>query len=96
MVRKHHGLKGHESEQTQETMEDRGTWHAAVHGVAKESDTTQWLNKNHNQSIFFYSFLIVSFFLATDFNIGYTFEPSKFLKNHLAFIFIVFISMLAS
>ena len=25
---------------------DRGAWRAIVHGVAKESDTTEWLNKN--------------------------------------------------
>ena len=24
---------------------DRETWHAAVYGVAKESDTTEWLNR---------------------------------------------------
>ena len=29
---------------------DRGTWQAIVHGVAKDSDTTQQLNnKNHNK-----------------------------------------------
>ena len=25
---------------------DRGAWWAIVHGVTKESDTTQWLNNN--------------------------------------------------
>ena len=35
MVRQHHGLNGHESEQTPEVVEDRGAWHAAVRGVAK-------------------------------------------------------------
>ena len=27
---------------------DRGAWRAIVHGVAKESDTTQWLNNSSN------------------------------------------------
>ena len=29
-----------------EIVKDRGPWHAAVHGVRKESDTTKWLNSN--------------------------------------------------
>ena len=33
IVRWHHRLNGHESEQ--EIVEDRGAWHAAVHGVTK-------------------------------------------------------------
>ena len=28
---------------------DRGTWWATVHGVTKESDTTQQLNHNNSQ-----------------------------------------------
>ena len=28
---------------------DRGAWRATVHGVTKESDTTQWLNSNNNK-----------------------------------------------
>ena len=28
---------------------DRGAWRATVHGVAKESDTTQWLNNSNKQ-----------------------------------------------
>ena len=36
MGRENNHLTGHEFEQTpQETVEDRGAWHAAVHGVAK-------------------------------------------------------------
>ena len=31
----HHGLSGHEFEQTPGDREDRGAWHVAVHGVAK-------------------------------------------------------------
>ena len=29
---------------------DRGAWRAAVHGIAEESDTTEWLNKNNSDS----------------------------------------------
>ena len=35
MVGWHHGLNGHEFKQTQETVKDRETRYAAVHGVAK-------------------------------------------------------------
>ena len=38
MVRQYHQLNGHEFVQTLGDSEDRGAWHAAVHGVAK-SDT---------------------------------------------------------
>ena len=34
----------------QETVKDRGAWHAAVHGGHKESDTTEQLNNNNNCS----------------------------------------------
>ena len=30
---------------------DRGAWCATVHGVAKESDTTDWLNNNKSEVI---------------------------------------------
>ena len=35
MVGWHHRLDEHEFEQIWETVEDRGAWRAAVHGVAK-------------------------------------------------------------
>ena len=28
---------------------DRGAWWATVHGVARESDTTEWLNNNNKK-----------------------------------------------
>ena len=30
---------------------DRGAWWATIHGVIKESDTTQQLNNNNNNSV---------------------------------------------
>ena len=41
MVGWHHRLKGHEFEQLQEMVKDREARRAIVHGVAKESDTTE-------------------------------------------------------
>ena len=35
MVRQHHGLNGHEREQTPGDSGDREAWCAAVHGVVK-------------------------------------------------------------
>ena len=35
MARWHHGCDGHELGKIQEMVRDRGTWHAAVHGVTK-------------------------------------------------------------
>ena len=49
MVREHHGLSGHESEQTPEIVKEREAWHAAVCGVAKShillSDSTRTITK---------------------------------------------------
>ena len=35
MVEWYQRLYGHEFEQTQEIVKDRGAWHASVHGVAR-------------------------------------------------------------
>ena len=35
MVRKHPRVNGHEFEQLQEMMKDRGAWRAAVHGLQR-------------------------------------------------------------
>ena len=29
---------------------DRGAWHATIQGIAKEPDTTEWLNNNNKKS----------------------------------------------
>ena len=39
-----HGVSTHPSILAWETAMDRGAWWATVHGVAKESDTSQQLN----------------------------------------------------
>ena len=36
MVRWHHGLNGHEFEQTPEIVKDRGVWRAAVQGSQRD------------------------------------------------------------
>ena len=36
---------------------ERGTWWATVHGVAKESITTQWLNNNNKDDLSYNSWL---------------------------------------
>lgn len=38
---KHHHLKG-----LWEMVEDPGAWRAAVHGLKKDFDSTEWLNNN--------------------------------------------------
>ena len=40
MGRWHYLLNGHEFEQIQETVEDRGAWCPTVHGGLKQSDVT--------------------------------------------------------
>ena len=47
MVGWHHRLNEHEFEQTLGDVKDRGTWHAAVHGVTKSQ--TQLNNNNNNE-----------------------------------------------
>ena len=44
MVEWHHQLDGHEFEQAPGAVIGRKAWHAAVHGVGKESDMTERLN----------------------------------------------------
>ena len=47
-VRWHHLLNGHELEQIQETVEDRGAWCPTVHGGLKQSDVS-WQLSNEQQ-----------------------------------------------
>ena len=47
MVKQHHGLNGHESEQTPGGGKGHGAWHAAVHGVEKSQ--MQLSNSTTNQ-----------------------------------------------
>ena len=51
MVGWYHWLSGREFEQSQETVKDRGTWHASVHEVAKSQ---AWLS-NWTTTIYCYS-----------------------------------------
>ena len=46
MVRWHHQLNGHESEQIPGDSEDREAWRATVLRVTKESDMTWQINNN--------------------------------------------------
>ena len=46
MVGQHHQLNEREFEQTLGDNEGEESWHAAVHGIGKESDMTQQLNSN--------------------------------------------------
>ena len=50
MVERHHRLNGHELSKLWEMVEDRGTWRAPVHGVAKSWTQLKLLNNSKNQS----------------------------------------------
>ena len=50
---------GNELEQIQETLEDRGDWHAAVLGKAKSQHNLA-TEKNQQYYIYYYAFLIYS------------------------------------
>ena len=50
MVERHHQLNGRELSKLREIVEDRGTWLAPVHGVAKSRTQLELLNNNKNQS----------------------------------------------
>ena len=44
-----------------ESPMDRGAWWAIIRGVAKESDTTQWLNNNSKDYSAFFPCLLFVF-----------------------------------
>ena len=52
MVREHHWLSGHESEQTPGDSERQGGLACYSPWAHKESDTTWWLNSNNNNVLF--------------------------------------------
>ena len=57
MVREHHQLNGHESEQLWGTVKDRGAWHAAVHGVAESwTRLSNWI-RTKSEKVFMLPFL---------------------------------------
>ena len=58
MVREHHQLNGHESEQLRGTVKDRGAWHAAVHGVAESwTQLSNWIRRTKSEKVFMLPFL---------------------------------------
>ena len=53
MVGWHHRLSGHEfKSKLQKIVEDRGTWHTAIHGVTKsQTSLSDWTNDDSNYDI---------------------------------------------
>ena len=61
MVGWHHRLNGHEfKSKLQKIVEDRGTWHTAVHGVAKsQTSLSDWTMTTTNMTSANYTFMCV-------------------------------------